>query len=200
MKDWYLICKYCRSLLLISAVFMAASVFIRNSTFFFIYPAVLMGTVPVTLCSVDEREKWTRFGAALPVSREMYVSEKYLVGLLCLAAVLAPELLIQAAAGQGAGALPDMAATVCASMLFPASLVLPFIFRFGVEKGRILFGAVLLCLLAGIMALNGSGLLFPAADALPSDSPVPLILLCAMGALYALSWLCSTALYRKKEL
>ena len=44
-----------------------------------------LGILPVNLLAYDHASGWTEYSFALPLSKELQVAEKYLVGLLCTA-------------------------------------------------------------------------------------------------------------------
>ena len=82
LKDWYMAKSYCRSYLLIVAVFAAVSFISSESLFFMAYPAIMFGILPVTLISYDERFHWPAYAGTLPLRRRDEVREKYLLSLL----------------------------------------------------------------------------------------------------------------------
>ncbi len=195
LKDWYLTTKYLRALILISLLFAAMSVFSPENGFFRIYPAVMFAMIPVSLYSYDDREKWTVYVQAFPVSRAQYVTEKYLFGAICIAALV--TLLTVLYLVTGADGI-DGAVTLSLLLgLASASLMLPILFRFGAEKGRIAY-----LIFIGVICGSGAALSFSASSAGDITTvPSPNLGLCA-GAivLYALSWRLSVALYQKREL
>lgn len=163
LKDLYMMKKYCRAMLLIAVIFLAAALFNTDSSFFLIYPAVFAGMIPVTLISYDEKFRWSSYCRVLPYSAKQIVFSKYLliillaVALLVIYGILAAVLLI-------AGSDMSMNISALLPVIFTLSvagpsLILPFIFRYGVEKGRIVFYIViiLLCALAAsITAINSA--------------------------------------------
>ena len=203
-KDFYLLKAYCKSYLLICAVFLGVSLAGEANLFFFTYPAMLCGLIPVTLQTYDERSKWTTYSACLPWTRSQLVSAKYLIGLLCSSVILALLGLVLLFLRRYS---PEMRlflweTTLCLSLLAP-TLCLPFVFRLGAEKGRMayyiaigLFFALSYCL------IDASGL--PLADTWTGEpTHLPAIgaaacLVCA--ALYAVSWYLSVRFYQKKAL
>ena len=97
-KDLYMIWAYGRMLLLISALFLAMSVFApaEENFFFVIYPVLLGGVLPVTLLSYDERFGWNRYCDTMPLSRKQIVNERFLMSLLSFLVLYALTLLVQA--------------------------------------------------------------------------------------------------------
>ena len=194
LKDWYLTVKYLRMLILISLLFAAMSVFSPENGFFRIYPAVMFAMIPVSLYSYDDREKWTVYAQAFPVSRAQYVTGKYLFGALGMAALVALLTVLYLISGaEGFGGAVTLSLVLG---LGSASLMLPVLFRFGAEKGRIAYLIFIGVICGGGVTLSLAG---PPEDgaAMPTPSPA----LCAgMIALYILSWRLSVALYQKREL
>ncbi len=201
LKDWYLTVKYARFLLFFIFFYGVAGVFFTEAAVFSLLPVMLVALLPQTLYSYDEREKWTEYVQALPVSRAMYVTEKYLFGACCFAAYLALLAVLNLAAGtEDYGALFAMQFSVG---VFVPALLLPFAFRFGVEKGRMAYLIVIAAFFAAAMVLmNGVGLMNgrSGVDAL-MRTVVPAWAIClAMAAAYVLSWRISIRLYEKREL
>ena len=194
LKDWYLTLKYLRMLILISLLFAAMSVFSPENGFFRIYPAVMFAMIPVSLYSYDDREKWTVYAQAFPVSRAQYVTGKYLfgaLGMVALVALLTVLYLISGAEG--------FVGAVTLSLVLglgSASLMLPVLFRFGAEKGRIAY-----LIFIGVICGGGAALSLAAPSEGGAAMPTPSAALCAgMIVFYILSWRLSVALYQKREL
>ena len=194
LKDWYLTVKYLRMLILISLLFAAMSVFSPENGFFRIYPAVMFAMIPVSLYSYDDREKWTVYAQAFPVSRAQYVTGKYLFGALGMAALVA--LLTVLYLISGAEGFVGAVTLSLVLGLGSASLMLPVLFRFGAEKGRIAY-----LIFIGAICGGGAALSLAAPSEGGAAMPTPSAALCAgMIVFYILSWRLSVALYQKREL
>ena len=194
LKDWYLTVKYLRMLIMISLLFAAMSVFSPENGFFRIYPAVMFAMIPVSLYSYDDREKWTVYAQAFPVSRAQYVTEKYLFGAICTGALVALLTVLYLVTGADGGAVTLSLVLGLGS----ASLMLPILFRFGAEKGRLAYLIFIGVICGGITALSLSA---SSKNVSAATMPTPTLGLC-VGAimLYILSWRLSVALYQKREL
>ena len=194
LKDWYLTVKYLRMLILISLLFAAMSVFSPENGFFRIYPAVMFAMIPVSLYSYDDREKWTVYAQAFPVSRAQYVTGKYLFGALGMAALVALLTVLYLISGaEGFGGAVTLSLVLG---LGSASLMLPVLFRFGAEKGRIAY-----LIFIGAICGGGAALSLAAPSEGGAAMPPPSAALCAgMIVFYILSWRLSVALYQKREL
>ena len=194
LKDWYLTTKYMHTLILISLAFAVMSVLSPENSFFQVYPAVMFAMIPVSLYSYDDREKWTVYAQAFPVSRAQYVTEKYLFGAICTGALVALLTVLYLVTGADGGAV-----TLSLFLaLVSASLMLPILFRFGAEKGRLAYLIFIGAICGGITALSLSA---SSKNVSAATMPTPTLGLC-VGAivLYIASWRLSVALYQKREL
>lgn len=201
LKDFYMIKKYFKSYFFIFAVFIAASLFSADNFFFAFYPCLLAGMIPVTLLGYDERSKWSTYCGALPYTKAQIVSGKYLIGLFVQLAVIAVSSVVQAVRMNIDGTF-DLKSFLSLLAFFPllscfSSIVLPFIFRLGVEKGRIAYYIMIGAVCGGAFAAAG---VFEYVGAVNFRGDVILPILCiAAVAFYALSWYLSVVFYKKRE-
>lgn len=203
LKDWYLLRGHCRAYLLLPVLFFALAL-VSYDPFFLFYPCMLCGMIPVSLLGYDERSRWTTCSAALPYSRAQLVSVKYLIGLMVQGAVL-----LAGAAAYGIRLYCDdllvpeelmyLVLLMLTLSMLGSALPLPFMFRLGVEKGRIAY-YVMIGFVCGGSVLAGDLL----SDRWIQSEEIdlwPLVLLAAVSVgIYALSWYLSVLLYRKREL
>ena len=198
-KDLYMIWRYGRMLLLISAVFLGMSLVAEQNFFFVIYPVLFGGVLPVTLISYEERDGWNRYCDALPISRKTVVNERYVMTLLCFLALFLLTMAAQAAVAIPQGRAAELVQLVCVlpgvGLLAPAFMI-PVTLRWGVERGRLVYYVFIgVAVVIGITAANSiagtSGeIAGPGMWAIPAASLV----------LFAVSWLISIRLYETREL
>ena len=203
LKEFYMAWKYCWLFLVITLVFLGMAMLPSSENLFLlVYPSALACFIPVTLLSYDSQSKWDVYFETLPTSRAQYVSAKYLIGLIYGEFVLGLTALTQLLAMKlnAEGDLNQLWSLLCAIQFLaitPPALCLPLIFKWGVEKGRIVFLVMIgvVCGGSAVLALNvNDGGIF----SLPGNLSVWLLL----GAivLYALSWRLSIRLYRTRQL
>lgn len=202
-KDLLAIWKYCRNFILMCAVFLAASVFVEEYGFMQTYPVVFMGMLVNTLIAYDERDKWDRQVLTMPITRRQYVTSKYLVGLmlqglvLVLTGVACALRLVRGGGFQLESFWMEMDVLLVLACLAP-SLILPFIFKNGSEKGRMAYIIIIGCLLGLAVALshilNRLNLMQTQMD-LPGGP----LLLVLTAAIYVGSWALSVRWYEKRE-
>lgn len=199
LKDTYMTVRLCRMFLLLDVVFLGVWMFGNGDLFFLTYPCLLTTMVPMTLISYDEREKWDVFAATLPYSRAQIVSCKYLIG-LCLSvlilAVAAVGQIFRRTPGGTAEFLTMLPVLMSACLLAPAVLY-PFVFRFGAEKGRVVYYVVIAVVCGGSVVLQNMEVASLLGSLSVGSLPAGMLI---AAAVYAGSWLLSIRLYAKREL
>ena len=145
-KDFYLLWRYCWLMPLLLLAFIVFSVFSSGgqSPFFIYYPCILSSVIPVNLLAYDDAEHWLTYCDTLPVTRRQYVCGKYIMSLLCdgtvflLSAIAAVIRLCRNGAFCPAD-LTDQLAVLATISLLSSALTMPPLFKFGAQKGRIVF-------------------------------------------------------------
>ena len=202
VKDFYLICKYCRAFILIIAVFVGVFIVSDGSVFFVSYPCIISGLLPITLIAYDEQDKWDAYAGGLPYTKTQLVSGKYMIGLgmsVLVVVVIAVAEAFRMYASHVfviSSYLGLLLPLFSVSLLAPA-LALPFVFKFGAEKGRIIYYAMLIiltCVGSAVFVRTGTNITVFASNAGIYS------VLAASIFLYAVSWLLSVYFYKKREI
>lgn len=202
LKDWYMMKKYCRSYLLIAAVFIAVSLSGNDNMFFIFYPCLLCGMIPVNLLGYDERSRWMQYSGTMPYTKAQLVSAKYLIGLLAQVTMLIVTGVAQGIKMTVAGnfVFGEFAVLMLLMLIvatLTSSISLPLIFKLGVEKGRIAY-YMMIGFVCGVGAV-ASGF-FKGRLAAKGEPNVILAALVIIGiGIYVLSWYLSIVFYKKRE-
>lgn len=199
LKDLYIMKKYCRSVLLMVVIFWGASIFADSGNLFWTFFPVIVGSVtPATLLSYDEKFRWNQYCDTMPISRAAVVAEKYMLTaatvLLLTAGSVAVHLMASGRTGEAPDDLGLIAALTFTVGLLPPCIMLPAVYKFGMEKGRIVYYFCIGAACAIPFALPSNAL-----DGGMSTASVFLLPVIA-AALFAVSWAISTAVYGKKSL
>ena len=136
LKDWKTLLKQMKVMLTIMALF-ACVPGTYMSAFALFYAAMM----PITALAYDERAKWDELAAMMPYTAKAIVGSKYALGLTLMAPVLALSVLFRLIVHSTPIVSEDTMAlliTACLSLILMA-INLPFMFRFGVEKGRLIY-------------------------------------------------------------
>ncbi len=160
--------------------------------------SIVSAILPITALSYDERAKWDRYALTMPVSRSQMVVSKYLLGiLLCgTAFVFSTVCLILFDQATVAQSLLESVAFVAIGLFFLAVL-LPILFRFGVEKGRLLMLLLIVLPVALVFFLSKLGISLP--DDFNWEQLLPFLPV-ALLIVMVLSVLLSIRIYKKKEI
>jgi len=203
LKDLYMMKKYCKSYLIIAVVFIGVSFAGSENTFFIFYPCLLCGMIPVNLLGYDERSRWLQYSETMPYTKSQIVSGKYLIGLGTQVAMLLITGIAQAIRMRMNGTfvfgdyLVLMVLLLIMSLL-ASSITLPFMFKLGVEKGRMAYYIMIGIVCAG--SIIASNLLIGESfSEIKMNWILPIICLAGIG-IYALSWYLSVVFYKKREL
>ena len=202
IKDFYMMKKYCRAYLLIAVVFIAVSFFAEENLFMTFYPCLLCGMIPENLVAYDERSHWMEFSGTLPYTKAQIVSGKYLIGLMTQAALLVVTGVAQGIrmAMAGSFALRDFAVLMllmlCVSTV-ASSITMPFVFKLGVEKGRVAY-YVMVGVVCGGIVVASNVFRGQMQSEMQVNAPLTLVALVCIG-IYALSWYLSVVFYQKRE-
>lgn len=195
IKDFYTLSKHARFMLLVVVVFA-----LMPGSSMGMFAVVYTAMMPMYAMSYDERSKWDHLAAALPYPRRTIVLSRYLLGALLLGAVTLLSMaggLVYQLLGKGAFSPNTVLGLTAVGLAFQA-LILPFLFKLGVEKGRMAYIGGLALLVGGTVALNSI-----------TETSIPLnAMLNAQGALAlpialaltALSIPISVKLYEKRDL
>ena len=197
-KDYFIVKKYCKIILLMVVIFAAAGARDPGNSFFLLYPVILTSVIPVTLISYDEKSKWTLYADVLPCSRATAVSTKYIAVcislIICLAATEGAQIIRMAVCHTWDAVLLLQICFLFVTVgLALPGLMLPAIFRLGTEKGRILYyiSIGVVCAASGVLTVNRTEL-----------SHTQPLWIAALGAaaLFVCSWLLAIRLYQGREL
>lgn len=155
IKDLYMIKSYGTWIILASAIFVAISI-IQGSYTFLMFTSLYSAMISINTMSYDERGHWDTYADSLPVSRTQVVLSKYVLSFIAMLSVWVLYLL-----GQTIFDICNKAGTSASAHMLPISLLLwsawgfmvaliyPALFRFGVEKGRVIY-TIFIMIVAGV--------------------------------------------------
>lgn len=205
LKDFYILRGYSKTMLFMFAFFALISVGLDNPALLFEAFIIFMSMmVTITSFSYDALAKWERYALSLPVSRKEIVGAKYLLSvILCLGGAvisfLVSAVILKIDPVEGFGLTEHLyttAAIISIALFFSAAL-LPLIFKFGVEKCRLLLIAIFAAPSAAVIALSKMGVSMPSESALIA---VIKLLPALVIPLYLLSYFISVRIFSAKEI
>ncbi|AGN26269.1 ABC-2 transporter permease [Candidatus Methanomassiliicoccus intestinalis] len=204
-KDLYSITGSLKSLLLVMVVF--GIIFIPQSggISFIAVTVFMMSALVISTISMDDFVKWDKYALTLPLSRKDIVKSKYelliifsVIGsVIGLGVSAAYNLIVKEASMADLLVMGIMMIAMSIALL---SIVMPVIYKYGVEKARIL---MMVCIFLPIILILG--LVYLAEDAgiaIPEMNEVLVIVsaLLVSAAVFLLSYFVSLRIYSKIDL
>lgn len=179
-KDWKMLQKQGKMYLLIILIFSIVPQFTRMG-FAMAYAAIL----PYSIIAYDEQSKWSRLAIMMPYTDGQLVLSKYALSWLGLLLVMVLSAISRTADyfihGQTVliQEYQEVLIFTAASSLF-STIVLPLVFRFGVEKGRLMFIPVIIGGVIGVVV--GGEKIFPHLRTVSIWTAVLIAILLAVAA------------------
>jgi hypothetical protein len=203
LKDLLTLRRYLKLIALATVVFAVMAWYLDNAAVMSVMIAMQFAMLPVTSFAYDQQARWEWFAQTLPVSRREIVAGKYVLSIVSVAAgtIIGIGLASVVSLLKGEPADPrDIALTggfIIAASLFFLSVMIPLIFKFGVEKSRFMIWAV-----AGAAALIAVLMKLPVPDWLVKASPGAILGAALIGAMAAMavSFFASKAIYESRDL
>ena len=196
IKDWQTLLKQMKFMLVIVVV-LACVPGTYMAAFALFYAAML----PITALAYDERAKWDELAAMMPYTAKSIVGSKYVLGLTLVLPVLALSILSRLLVHSTPIVSEDTISLLITAelSLILMAIDLPFMFRFGVEKGRLIYIA-LTCVFV-IAGVNFADKLVDMINGIETAmvTTVPLLLLAAAVTALFLSYLISVRVYRARR-
>ena len=212
-KDLLILRKSLRSYLLVAVVYAAIAFSgVWSADIVGVLMVVVVMILPMNVFAYDKQCKWDTYCLALPVGRTKTVAARYLcVLLMCLFGIA-----LTAAAGAAlyaAGRLEEPVEFLasCSVMGLMAVLVnaimLPFLYKFGPERARMMFlgvmGGIILAVMAVLLPLGGLEWLKSLELSEPTLGQITILPFLAGAAglvMLALSFLLSRHFYGQKDI
>ncbi len=109
----------------------------------FVFSIIYSAMMPFTIIANDERSKWDKYEAMLPIFPVASVLEKYIIGYGGVVIISVLAIILQSLAemivGGGQSLLALNVAVLAAIAFIMEAVYMPFVLKLGAEKGRLLF-------------------------------------------------------------
>ena len=202
LKDLYLV----RVQILIVAIMLAVYIVMALissgggsiGTFTGTYSVVVMSLLPITILNFDEKSKWGRYSAAMPVSRRANVLSKYII-MIVLSVINAAVIgLVYTLSKESARMI--FIVFILAASLTTGSVVTALGYKFGSTNARFIFTAVIFVAVISAVAVAG-GISISFGNELGSGLTIAALIFLAVSALVCLaSYMISAHIYENKDL
>lgn len=184
------------------AVFYLAYGFMMNSGAFVGMFVMIFSLQVISAFTYDKLSGFESYAMTLCVTRRKIVRARYMTGLVLLftAGVFATiSGFVLLAFGKYEGGILELLAVIAATMsvgLLYDAAILPMVYKFGVEKSRIMMFALFALPVILVMLLNGSGAQFSESEILTGVFALPIVACIA----YMISYTVSQRIYASREM
>lgn len=198
LKDIFNLKGFGKTFLLMIVLYFVIALVSGSAAYISSLLMVFSAMLPMTSMSLDDTAKWDAYVQCMPVTRRQVVRSKYLMVILTAAAAAVFSLLASVLVGLRMAfdwqeVLVSNGVLLCMVMITNA-LMMPVMYKFGVEKARLIIIIIFMLCFGVILLTIGTGEL---AGPLPS---VPFILAPMVTvALMVGSYVCSQKIYATKE-
>lgn len=208
IKDFYSISNYKRQYALLLVFMSVWSVFSKSFSFLSMYCILLGGMTVLSVMSMDEAVHFNRYALTMPVSVRTLVKEKYVLVCICIGigSLLAFLVELIAMATPWYEGVDAWVMVECLSVFFLIAymITLPIIFKYGVEKARYAYIAVMIAMAMGIFGMtylikDPAAMSFNNRNSLPDLLVLMGVLLVLEVATVLISYRVSFKMVEKKE-
>lgn len=194
-KDLMILRNQMKILIVMGIFYMAVSIMSESAEFFGGLLAILCAMLPITTIAYDEKAKWDKYALSMPVSRNQLVISKYGLGLILSIFVFLLNFVIQMIFNNSIKESLLVSVLFLGVSLFIISILFPVIFKFGVEKGRIMMMMIMLIPVLLFVFIDKRGITF-SHDLIDK---LPLITTIGLMVMMVLSIILSCNIYKGKE-
>ncbi len=196
IKDIYNLKQQGKIYLILIGFWLMFSILYKEDYLFSGVMMIFTVLIPINSMAYDEKANFYKYSLTMPVSRTDIVASKYLLSLICALF----SIVISAAIGAVLSKNPtESILTSVTSMsigITLAALILPFIFKLGVEKGRLIMIVLFLVPTAVIMFFSNTTIKPPSEEVVMQWMHLsPVIAL----AVIAISFFISTRIFNSLE-
>lgn len=155
-KDIYNLRKYVKQISISLVILGLVAVNLKNPAYLIGVIAIMCSMMVITSMSYDEYAKWDKYALTMPIMRKDVVLSKYILLILAdiigtgIAGILAVIMSLVMNL-EGIRDISLISGSIALASLFMFSVMIPILYKYGVEKARIIMFAVF-----GITALAGT--------------------------------------------
>lgn len=149
IKDILNMKNYMKQLVLVLIFFIAYGIFLKNGTFVGTMITLMLSMQVITTMSYDEYVKWDKYALTMNINRKDIIISKYIFFTISIIIGIVVGITTSIAINQIAKLDTGMNEIIVTSIVVPCvfailfSIIIPVVFKTGVEKGRIVMMLIL---------------------------------------------------------
>ena len=204
LKDFISLKSYSKTLAIIILFFTIITFTNDEPSFLSGMIILIMSMLPITSFSYDQHAKWDLFSQTLPVSRKQLVISEYVRGIISIVVGAILAILLNVAVLLVKSLEVDIWYLILANSLIALvallylSILIPLVYKFGVEKSRLLTIVVLAIPSVLAIVLSNAGVSIPVLDEI-TPAIVVAIGLVFVVCVMLISYVISVRIYMKKD-
>lgn len=193
LKDIYNVRKQAIWYLAMIALFCGLSIILKNVAFSSTIGILVTISMPLTAIAYEEKDGWQKFVVASGTKIRTIVGEKYLLGIVFALVSIIVYAVTFMLVGETENRAVEITAPIC-MQFFVLTVVLPMVFKFGVERGRVYMIVAAVALMAVLIAV------FPLLEDMQEGGTIFIICACVFTVVaICVSFLASLKIYTSKE-
>jgi hypothetical protein len=202
IKDLFNLKKYAK---LVAGMFLILTVYaivLKDITFLTAMIPLYFAMMTITSFSYDELAKWDSYALSMPITRKDMVLSKYLLALILQVVGIAISIVITIIISYMGGNILEwdqikISLAIMGAVTLFISIILPLIYKFGVEKSRLSILAVCFIPTILVVLVGKTGLTPPTEDQIMSVIYLfPIVIILVVAA----SFIISCNIYRNKDM
>ena len=175
------------------ALFCGLSIILKNVAFSSTIGILVTISMPLTAIAYEEKDGWQKFVVASGTKIRTIGGEKYLLGIVFALVSIIVYAVTFMLVGETENRAVEITAPIC-MQFFVLSVVLPMVFKFGVERGRVYMIVAAVALMAGLIAV------LPLLEDMQEGGTIFIICASVFSvAAICVSFLVSLKIYKSKE-
>ena len=149
IKDILNMKNYMKQLVIVLIFFIAYGIFLKNGTFVGTMITLMLSMQVITTMSYDEYAKWDKYALTMNINRKDIIISKYIFFTISIIIGIVVGITTSIAINQIAKLDTGMNEIIVTSIVVPCvfailfSIIIPVVFKTGVEKGRIVMMLIL---------------------------------------------------------
>lgn len=192
LKDLYNIRKQAWWYLSMILLFCLLSVTVQNIAFAGTIGVLVTVSVPLIAIGYEEKDSWQKFVVASGRDIKTIVAEKYLLGIICAVTGFVAYAVVYLLSKRTS--LTDLFVPLFMQITV-LSVMLPTVFKFGVDKGRVYMIAVILIFMLAFIGLLSAAGKFVGADLIVFNLTTAVLI----AGVLVISYFISLKIYTAKE-
>jgi len=121
------------------------------------YLVAFMAVLPISMLAYDEKNKWGKYAAALPVSRNQQVISKYIILMVLVLIAIIVFVALVFITGTSFANISTQLAITFSTALIMSSIIMALAYKFGTSKARfVFFGMIFVIMLVMAKSMTGN--------------------------------------------